>query len=106
MGVEKNMGKISKMDKRRETTTMNSRYEIVGTKLIGDDVLLMMKKAIMVEEKSTMTSIMTDPMGYVNQMKLDAMKSAIVEQIIVTKEFNDKHKFKIGDIISISVDVL
>jgi len=85
---------------------MKTQYTIVGTFQQGEEVLLKLNKIEAVKEKKDMSSILGNPLGFVEQMKMDAIKHGSIEQIRVSKEFYDTHKFIIGDIVEIEVTAL
>jgi len=86
---------------------MKFQYVILGNIQLGDEVLLKLGKHNAVEDKSDfMTNITSNPFGFIENMKLDAIKEREVEQLRIPKEFWDENKWNIGDIINIEVNEL
>ena len=82
---------------------MKCTYEIIGINKEGDEVRLFVKKHIPVTEKSTMDSVMSNPMAFVESMKLDAIKTRIPQQISIDYDYWKENKWNIGDLIIIEV---
>lgn len=83
---------------------MKMNYEIIGTNKEGDRIRLNIQPVEPVQEKQSMTKILSDPMAYVEGMKMDALRRGRPESISVPYEYWEEHKWKIGDIISIGVE--
>ena len=82
---------------------MNTLYEVIGTREEGERVRLFLKLHEPVKIQDSPESIMGDMMGFVNKMKLDAIKTTNPEQLTVSKELWSSHKWNIGDLVAIEV---
>jgi len=83
---------------------MKYTYEIVGNVRQGNEVLLKLQKHIAVEEKQGMSGILSNPTGWIEQMKMGAIKQKDIEQIRVDFTFWETKKWNIGDLIKIEVE--
>jgi len=82
---------------------MKYTYEIVGNVRQGNEVLLKIQKHIAVEEKQGMSGILSNPTGWIEQMKMEAIKQKDIEQIRIDYEFWKSNKWNIGDLIELEV---
>ena len=82
---------------------MKTVYKVKGVEQQGEEVLIKLLKHEAVSEKQSVTNILSNPLSYVDKMKLDAIKHNTVEQIRVPKDFYEEHKFKIDDLINLEV---
>jgi len=82
---------------------MKMNYEIIGTQQEGERVRLIIRPVEPVQEKQSMTKILSDPMSYVESMKLDAIRKGKPESISIPKEYWEEYKWNIGDMISVGV---
>jgi hypothetical protein len=92
------------MDKKRETEeNMRMTYNITGVLEEGDRIRLTITPTEPVQEKQSMTKILSDPMAYVESMKIDAIRKGRPESISIPKDYWEEYKWNIGDIISVAV---
>jgi len=82
---------------------MKTMYMITGTRKEGDRVRLYLKLAEIVKKELDPTSIMTNISRYVEDMKLDALRSNQPESVTVPiNEWNER-KWNIDDTVFIEV---
>ena len=79
------------------------QYEVIGNYKLGDEVLLKLKKNVPVKENPGFKSMLKDPSGYLEQQKIDALKSKEVEQIRIDHDYWKENGWNIGDLIEIEV---
>ena len=82
---------------------MKTLYKIIGNRLEGDRYRLFLKLYEPVSENTNAESIMGNVAGFIDKMKLDAVRSNSPESITVDRETWQKHKWNIGDTVSVEV---
>lgn len=82
---------------------MKQQYNIIGVSEEFDRVRLTIKPVEMVKEKDTQESVLSNPFGFVEKMKKDAIQNNRPESITVPREEWEKYKWNINDFISIEV---
>lgn len=82
---------------------MKTMYEITGTRKEGDRVRLYLKLAETVKKEIDATSIMSNIGKYMEDMKLDALRSNQPESVTVPVEEWNMHKWNINDTVFIEV---
>ena len=78
-------------------------YKIIGLAEEGDRIRLTLQRSEPVKEKQDTSSIMSNPMGFIEQMKLDAIKTNRPEAITVPFDIWNEYKWNIGDVVFIEV---
>lgn len=78
-------------------------YEIQGVQKEGDRVRLTLKLAEPVKEKQDVNSIMSNPVGFIETMKLDAIKTNRPEAITVPYDIWSEKQWNIGDVVFVEV---
>lgn len=82
---------------------MKMMYEVIGTRIENDKVRLFLKGHEAVKEKESMESVMTNPLGYIEKMKQDAIQTNQPQSISVSYSEWEKYKWNIGDVVNIEV---
>lgn len=82
---------------------MKKQYTIIGLQEEGNDIRLTISPVEPVKEKQSMTSILTDPLQYVENMKRDAIRSGRPESLSIPRELWEDYKWNISDIIQVEV---
>lgn len=83
---------------------MDSLYKIIGKKLVGDGIKLILIPMQPSKEFST-TKIMSNLSGFMNDMKADATRSRNPDSITITQNEYMKGKYELGSAISISITI-
>lgn len=86
-----------------ELDRMKRIYEITGVRKVGDRVNLQLKEHKAVEQKETTQDILQNALGYVEKMKIDAIKTNIPEMIAIPYEEWKTYKWNIGDLVEVDV---
>jgi hypothetical protein len=82
---------------------MDSLYKIVGKKLVGNGVKLIITQMDFAKNFDT-TKILRNLGGFMEEMKSDAVKSRDPDSITITREEYDKGGYELGNTISVSIN--
>lgn len=82
---------------------MDNLYTIIGKKIIGDNIQLMLVSMKPSEEVNT-TKILKNLSGFMDSMKTDAVRSRNPDSITISKSEYAKGTYELGSDISISIN--
>lgn len=82
---------------------MKTLYEIIGTRKEGNRIRLFIKLAEIIQEGLDPSKIMTDMGGFLEKMKVDAVRQNQPESITVAMEEWERYKWNINDHIFVEV---
>jgi len=83
---------------------MKKMYTIRGTTKVGDKVRLFLATEEVVQEKPSLTGMISNPMGLMEKMKTDAILQQQPDTITIDLEEWKKHQYKINDVVWITVE--
>jgi len=86
---------------------MKQRYVVLGTRRYNDTVRLFLRRDDMVQSKKEndiFSSILSNPEGYINQMKEDAILTQQPDTITISYEDWKKNEYKVDDVIFIDIE--
>lgn len=84
---------------------MKCLYKIVGQQRVGNKIKLLILPTE-TEEKTTTSSIMKNPMGFLDNIKAQAQQDRNPDSISIPYEIWESNKMQIGDAINITIEGL
>lgn len=77
-------------------------YKIVGTKAQGEKVVLELK-AVDTQGKTTVTTLMKDPLKFLEQQKTDGLAMKNPERIKIPVDEWKKGNYNLGDMVTMNI---